>query len=206
MLQRNSDKVTALKMFRHKIMGLGMVTDELWQSFESGLKYMVVDKKKELTNIGEMEKNIYYIIEGAVHVFVKYKGKEVSTNFRFANQFTSSVTSYILGAPSEYCISTLTDCKLIVIPKEHLDNIYRIFPEFNKLGRTVMEYLLIEKRKRELELLTLSAEEMYRELMKKDPKVVLEIPLKYIASFIGITPESLSRVRSKVLNSLEFKN
>lgn len=186
-----------LEAFRSKLAQLGPLSDEAWNAFASRMTHLRLDKDEVLTRAHQIEDKIYFILDGAVRVYVEKDDREICTNFRFENQFTSSVTSFLLRRPSQYWIRTQTRAEFLVISHTELYWLYENFVEINTLGRVVMEVLLIDKRQRELDFLTLSAEERYRKLVEERPKYVESIPLKYLASFLGITAESLSRIRAK---------
>ena len=186
-----------LQQFKNVLYKLGSLKEDSWEAFSKKLCYKKVQKSKFLISLDEIENNIYFILKGAVRVFVPYENKELSTNFRFENQFTSSVTSFLQRSPSQYYIKTLIESELLYINHADLNYLYKTFLDINVLGRHVMEQLLIDKRQRELDFLTLSAEERYHKLLTENPEYVLQIPLKHIASFLGIAAESLSRIRAR---------
>ncbi len=176
---------------------LGELSDAAWNAFANRMSYLKLEKGEVLTREGEIEDKIYFIVKGAVRVYVYHQSKQVCTNFRFTNQFTSSITSFLTRTPSQYYLCTQVDSELMVISHTELYWLYNNFIEINTLGRVVMEVLLIEKRQRELDFLTLTAEERYLKLVAEHPRYVQQFPLKYLASFLGITAESLSRIRAK---------
>ena len=185
-----------LDQFKRVLFRMGRLSDAAWTAFANRMTFLKLEKGEVLTRAGEIEDKIYFIIRGAVNVYVIDDGRGVSTNFRFANQFASSLTSFLTRQPSQYWLRTLVDSEFLVISHTELYWLYENFIEINTLGRIVMEALLIDKRQRELDFLTLSAEQRYLKLLEENPGYVQRIPLKYVASFLGITPESLSRIRS----------
>ncbi len=187
-----------LELFRTKLSQLGTLSDAAWKAFANRMTYLNLDKDEVLTREGEIEDKIYFILKGVVRVYVCQEvGKEICTNFRFDNQFTSSITSFITRRPSQYWLRTQSPSEFLVFSHTELYWLYENFIEINTLGRVVMEVLLIEKRQRELDFLTLSAEQRYLKLLAEHPQYIQNIPLKYLASFLGITAESLSRIRAK---------
>jgi CRP-like cAMP-binding protein len=186
-----------LDAFRVKLAQLGTLSDPAWKAFANRMTYLKLNKDEVMIREGQIEDKIYFIIKGAVRVYVHHDGKEICTNFRFDNQFTSSITSFLTRRPSQYWLRTQAPSEFLVFSHTELYWLYENFVEINTLGRVVMEVLLIDKRQRELDFLTLSAEERYLKLVEEHPTYVQSIPLKYLASFLGITPESLSRIRAK---------
>lgn len=161
------------------------------------MKLISVSKNQFLIQEKELENYIHFIIEGAVIVYLIKNEIEYVTNFRFTGQFTSSLNSFLLRPPSEYFIKTLVNSKFLSIAYDDLQYLYSKYPQINTLGRITMEKLLIEKRQREVDFMTLSAEERYYKLMYIHPEYILTIKQKHLASYLGITPESLSRIRKK---------
>ena len=186
-----------LDQFRAKLQQLGPLSDAAWMEFANRMTFLSLEKDEVLIREGQIEDKIYFIMKGAVRVYVVHEGKEICTNFRFDHEFTSSVTSFLTRRPSQYWIRTQLPTEFLVFSHTELHWLYENFIEINTLGRVVMEVLLIDKRQRELDFLTLSAEERYHKLLSDHPAYIQKIPLKHLASFMGITAESLSRIRAK---------
>ena len=101
-------------------------------------------------------------------------------------------------SPSTYSLETLTDTTILSISYEDLQEVYKTTTIGNLIGRLTAERLFLLKSKREQTLLFYTAEERYLNLFKDRPEVIKEIPLKYISSYIGVTPQALSRIRKHI--------
>lgn len=196
------DSLSGLRSFKQRLNGLGILSEHTWTSFSERLEYVQYPKSAAITTAGSTEQWIYFILKGAVRVFVISEGREVVTNFRFDNQFTSSLTSFLTQSPSQYFLHTMAETTALRFHYTSLQEMYKNHIDLNVLGRVLMEQLLIDKRQRELDFLTLSADKRYQKLLEEHPEYVQNIPLKYIASFLGVTPESLSRIRKSQLTKV----
>lgn len=183
--------------FKKRLSSLGTLTDIAWTAFEKRMSYLQLEKGDTLIQAGQIEHGIYFIYDGIVRSFVKNQDREISTDFGFKNQFTSSISSFLTQQPSQYTVDTLAPTQLILITHSNLNWMYENFIEINVIGRNVMESLLMNKMQREINLLTLSASERYNKMITHRPKLIENIPLKHLASYLGITSESLSRIRSQ---------
>ena len=119
-------------------------------------------------------------------------------SFAFAGNFISAYEFFITRERSIYQIETITATTLWSVSYAHLQKIYTETIVGEKIGRFASEELFLKKSKRELSLLTESAEQRYLNLFKEQPQLLQSIPLKYIASYIGITPQALSRIRKRI--------
>lgn len=174
--------------------------EKTWVTFNDQLYGQVFEKGEEIHSIGEVVDKIYFICSGAVRVYIEKNKKELSSNFRFKHQFVTSITSFIVKEPSKYALKAMAKTHVITMDRNHLYHMYDNYLEFNVLGRVVMESLMMEKGEREYELLSLNAEERYLKLMEEYPDYIKNIPLKYLASYIGVAAESLSRIRANLNN------
>jgi len=186
-----------LTSFREYLNQYCLQSDHCWMAFSNRLNHVILPKGAILTQLGEVEDKIYFVRDGIVREYVEFEGREFSIDFVFENGFTSSITSYLKRSPSQYCLTTQVPTELISISHSELTWLYENFAEINIIGRKLTEFLLIEKRQRELDLLTISAEDRYLNLLSQHPKYLQHIPLKHLASFLGVTAESLSRIRAK---------
>ncbi|SHG16772.1 cAMP-binding domain of CRP or a regulatory subunit of cAMP-dependent protein kinases [Fodinibius roseus] len=156
------------------------------------------EKDQIITNFDEIENNLYFLKKGIVR-FIVLKGTEEKTlDFAFEGEFFSAYSSFLTRQPSRSAIISLTNVECGAISYDQLQKVYAETDNGEKIGRIAAENLFIKKTKREMDLLTLDPDEKYQKLLKKYPHLVKHIPLKYLASYLGMTPETLSRVRSRI--------
>lgn len=156
-------------------------------------------KNELITRAGEVEHSLYYLSEGIVRFFYynPTTDKETTVDILFADQFFMSYVSFVKTEPSLFSIQALKEVTAYKIGREHL-NILVQQQEYLQIKADILEHLLIDKMQREAQFLLQSPEEIYLNLLEKDPKLIQNIPLKYIASYIGITPQALSRIRKRI--------
>ncbi|WP_288207319.1 Crp/Fnr family transcriptional regulator [uncultured Parabacteroides sp.] len=161
--------------------------------------FNLVSANEYLIKCGEYKENIYFIEEGAVRCWnFNTKCEEVSFLFAFKGDFVFSVNSLFIFNSSDYNIQTLSDSKVWV-----LDRIsFKLLINLSEKVRFLLVELLLKYydyiRVREMYLLHFSPEERYRIILKEDKRIMQNVPLKHIASYIGITPEALSRIRRRI--------
>jgi len=172
--------------------------DEYWQIFSSKLERREFSKKQIILQQGKTENYLSFIEEGIVrHYFPKIEN-DITFEFTFEGAFFSAYKSFITQTPVEYNIQALTNVSILSISYKNLQKVYKETPKGNMFGRFAAEGLYINKFNRELSLLNKTAEERYLALFKEQPKLIKQIPLKYIASYIGVTPQALSRIRKRI--------
>ena len=135
---------------------------------------------------------------GIVRYFIPRLENDLTFTFVFDNSFTSGYDSFITRNPSNYQIETLTKTTLWRLTFDDLQKIYEETEIGNLIGRKASEDLYLKKSKRELSLLNETAEQRYRNLFIEHPHLIQHIPLKYFASYIGVTPQALSRIRKRI--------
>jgi len=174
------------------------ISDHDWEIFSSRLTRKQFPKKKALLSIGETEKNLSFIEEGIIRFYIPKEENDLTFGFAFENSFFSAYDSFLTQSPSTYVVETITDTALWRVTYEDLQDIYSKSQIGNLIGRKASEELFLKKTKRELSLLNDTAEDRYLKLFSERPEVIRQIPLKYIASYIGITPQALSRIRRRI--------
>ena len=157
-------------------------------------------KGQVITQFGQIESVIYYMRHGIVEISIKSYMIEKVIDFFFEKEMVCGFTSFLTQLPTDVQITALTDCEVEVIKHEDLMNAYEYSLDANKFGRILTEQGYIRKSNREKDLLTKTAEERYVELFKANSQYISYIPVNKIAKYLGIHPESLSRIR-KNLNS-----
>lgn len=162
-----------------------------------------IPKKKIILNYGETENYLYFIAEGIIRFFMHKThptepSKEITFSFIAKNMFYSAYDSFITRNPCQYNVQALQDTVVYRIHHSDVQDLYENTKIGNYIGRISAEQLYLRKAQREISLLTDNAEERYLKLMKSYPEYILQIPLKYIASYLGITPQALSRIRKNI--------
>jgi CRP-like cAMP-binding protein len=174
------------------------VSESDWPVFSSCLVKRVFKKGELILACGKTENYLTFVEKGIVRFWTEQKEKEITFAFLFENSFMSAYDSFITQTPSSYNVEALVETILWSISHAALQELYNTTTAGNRIGRLAAEGLYIRKSKREISLLKDSAEQRYLNLFKENPHFLQHIPLKYLASYIGITPQALSRIRKRI--------
>ncbi|MGG9972512.1 Crp/Fnr family transcriptional regulator [Ferruginibacter sp. SUN002] len=158
-----------------------------------------------LINHGEVCDKIFFIKKGAIRAFIKEGKKDITTWITVENELVTAITSFNLQAPALENIQALEDTDMIVMSFEDLQNLYQQFPEYNIIGRKVYEKYYFDAEIRALIARISKAEKKYEYFLKVHSHLANRVPLKYIASYLGISLETLSRIRGQMLISAKNK-
>ena len=174
------------------------LSDLEWEAFSSGLVRQEFAKKELVLKAGKVEHYLSFIESGMVRFFLDKNDEELTFDFAFSGDFMSGYSSFITRKPAGFHIQALTNTVLWRISYPDLQKVYEHTNAGNRIGRFAAEQLFLKKTERELAFLTQTAEERYLHLLSNQPKLIQEIPGKYLASYIGITPQALSRIRKRI--------
>ena len=155
-------------------------------------------KGKLLLKAGEICEHIYFIKKGAVRGFIKEGKKDITTWITAENEVVSSISALDVRAPALENMQAIENCELLALTYEDFQNLYIKFPEFNIVARKVLQKYYQDAEGRAFIARLTKAENKYRLFIKRYGHLANRIPLKYIASFLGMTIETLSRVRKKI--------
>ncbi|BDS12177.1 Crp/Fnr family transcriptional regulator [Aureispira anguillae] len=169
-----------------------------WHFFASKLQKKGVPKKSLLLKLQQTEQQLSFLERGMVRYYIPKEENDLTFGFSFEGEFVAAYDSFLTQRPSHYQIETLAPTVLWQISHQDLQEVYAQTQQGIEIGRLMAEQLFLKKSKRELALLNQSAEERYLNLFEERPELILQIPLKYIASYIGITPQALSRIRKRI--------
>lgn len=168
-------------------------------TYEEKFKLVQFPKKSLILTQGQIENYLYFINEGYVRLFLKNTSeKEVTFAFAFNGWFYSAYDSFLQQSPCRYNVQAMEDTEVYRISFDDLQELYRSTSIGQIHGRKAAEQLYMMKVNREIALLTQKPEERYKALLESLPFYLQRIPQKYLASYIGITPQALSRIRKRI--------
>lgn len=157
-------------------------------------------KNKILEEEGRSPRYLYFVVSGFVRLFYyNEKGDEVTTHINCPPGFITSYTNFINQTPASENLECVTECELLRIKKQDLDHLIQQSPAFKDFSISVFQQSLAYNERRAKDLATLSAEERYLKLLEEQPELLHNIPMQYIASFLGMNAKSLSRIRRKII-------
>jgi CRP-like cAMP-binding protein len=173
------------------------ITSKNWDKIKSHLKLRKFAKGEAIIKEGEVENYMSSIEQGCVRHFVRKAGNEINFEFAFENELSFSFASFLSRSASKLSIEALEDVTLVSIHYNSLQELYG-YPDGEKIGRLTTEGYYIWRENREIQLLTLTAEELYQDLLSQYPEYINRIPQKYLASYLQVQPESLSRIKKRI--------
>ena len=159
------------------------------------------DKELELSRSeflkigGTVDTSVYYIVSGSLRVFIFSYSEEQTIRFGYQSEFISALDSYFSEMPSNLFIQALKATHLKVISKEKFEQLTDSTPKLRNLWKTMLQSLVLHMMERERDLLTTSPAERYERVLRRSPKLFQAIPHKYIAAYLRMTPETLSRLK-----------
>lgn len=153
------------------------------------------DKGEFFLKQGKISESVY-LIEGLMRAYTFDRdGNEVTTNFFSKHQVVSDPASFFQQTASVENIQALTDCLIFSVSFEKANRLFHSVPEFREFGRIMLVKELVLSKQRTLAMINKSAEERYADLIENNKDIFQNAPLKYIASYLGVTDTSLSRIR-----------
>jgi CRP-like cAMP-binding protein len=191
----------------HSIRTIKELTDFTDKELTTVLKHLEeknIKRKTSLLKAGQIAKEVYYIISGCIRLFYEKDGEDISAYFFTEQMFAGAYDSFTSQKPSRHFIETLEDCKVLVISYVALQTLYREFPRMNQFVRKVLEERFISLHELFTSQILDSPEERYVNLVKQRPDLLLRVPQHQIATFLGVTPVSLSRIRNRVAKKPSF--
>ncbi len=169
----------------------------VWEDFSKKMIHRSFKKNEIIKDVDETEKYIDIIIEGSIGVFLWTDNHARCVDLFYEEDFSCDYMSYLECKPSELFTQALEDTQVFSISRQNIDELY----DDNVIGLKIMHAatgsLFVHKQQQQIALLTMTAEERYKYMMEEAPEILQRTASKHIASYLGVTPESLSRIRNK---------
>ncbi|HSA16673.1 MAG TPA: Crp/Fnr family transcriptional regulator [Spirochaetota bacterium] len=172
-----------------------------WNKTASALRGLRLGKNDYFVRQGDQPSRLAFIVSGLFRVYcVTEDGDEKTLAFRIPGQFLAAYTPFLEKKDSWYSIQALSEAELLYLPLDKFKKLSSEHPCWETVVKEYIVSLFIEKEDRERSFLTEDARTRYLIFIEKHPELVKRIPLIYIASYLGITPVSLSRIRGELKN------
>ena len=178
------------------------LTEEIMEFMSSRTTFKKVSKGKFLLKPGEYWNDYYYIHKGILRSYIKYGEKEITIWINPEGEITTAIRSIAGSRLSDEYIQVIENAELVVIPFNAMRELYERFPEMNKVGRMLLEEYYAASEERVFIARLPNAQARYQHFINSRPELLNRIPLKYVASYLGITLETLSRLRAKKIRRL----
>lgn len=163
--------------------------DKLWQ------KTIHLKRNEFLKVNGDVDTNIYFIKSGSLRIFVMDEDEENTVRFGYENNIIAALDSYLTEKPTEYYIQAIKATELKVIKKPAINQLLLENVELQKFWIMMLEQVILQQLEREQDILNTSPLKRYQRVLERSPQLFQEIPNKYIASYLRMTPETLSRLK-----------
>ncbi|MDR6762699.1 CRP-like cAMP-binding protein [Flavobacterium sp. 2755] len=178
------------------------LSEEEIKIFENSLELRLVPKKTILLQAGEVCNFEAYINKGCIReYFIDDAGIELTLQFATEDWWVSDITSFEDQIPSDMYIETLEDCELLVLTRQSKENLINEVPQLERMFRLMIQRHLSKLQKRLFKTVSSTAMDQYIEFVTRYPTISQRVSQQYIASYLGITPEFLSRLRAKHLKN-----
>jgi CRP-like cAMP-binding protein len=186
------------ELFFQKISEKVLLSQAQQDFIKSFLRPKKLRKRQYLLQEGDVAKNLCFVEKGLLRSYsVDEKGAEHIIQFALEGNTISDLDSFLTGKPSTYNIDAIEDCELVLISKSAHDEILKQIPEYEVYMRMQITGAYVAMQKRLTSIISLPVDERYSNFVKLFPNLVQRIPQHMIASYMGLTPETLSRIRGR---------
>jgi CRP-like cAMP-binding protein len=147
---------------------------------------------------GQIGSECYFVLKGCVRQYYMIDGEEKTSNFYTEEQWVVSFSSFIQQQPADHYLECIEDTILVVGNEQREEEMYRTNSKFETISRMVLEKIISEQQALQARYVTDTPEQRYLYLLESNPQLVQRVPLYQLASYIGVMPESLSRIRKRI--------
>lgn len=189
------DLINSLQVVQHNY---AVLTTECIHDLVEHLEIQTFKKNEIIVRQGQYARMCYLILEGSIRVYYLKDDKDISDWFSFENEFVTSIVSFFSDKPSAHYMQAMEDCIVAKVSKDVIDHLTKKHPCLETLVKQVVIETMLKQQKRISSTLFYSADEKYEVMKDAYQECMNRIPLKHVASHLGMTLETLSRVRAKI--------
>ncbi len=168
----------------------------------AALTFKRVEAKTELVSAGKQMDELFFLLKGCIRKYYVKDGEQITIYILTENHFIGAFESLITGAECKETIECLEPCELLVLKKADLNRLYLQVPLMNEFIRKVLEQTLIQFQRALTMFILDNPEERYVKLLSENPAILQRVPQHMLATYLGITATSLSRIRKRILEKV----
>lgn len=188
-----------MKRIFYNIQKIFPLTEEAFEALKNCARTIHLQKNEFFLKEGEICGFIGFIEKGSMRLFYNSPDREACNDFFFENSVVGSFASFLSEMPSIVNIVAIENCEVITFSKKDINDLVEKHPSLKQFSDFIIQEHFIRTEKREEALLKFSPELRFKNLLEEHPKIFKRIPLHYVASYLNITPETLSRYRARFL-------
>ena len=168
-----------------------------WAKFKQNFVEREISSKTVLLSEGEISNQLYFIKKGCLRIWFNKDGKDITFQFFFEGGAVASIDSFLSNQPSMFTIESIEPSTILSINKDNFEQLLQVFPELKDGLQEIMHQRFRNYAQLFLSRIKDTPQERYQELILNHPEIIKRVPQHYIASYLGITPISLSRIRNR---------
>ena len=173
------------------------LTDEEWEMCKNNFRPKRMLKRQFLLQEGDVCRELAFVEKGALYSYtVDSKGNQHVIRFAFEGWWMANLQSFFTGNPTTLNIEVLEDSELLMLDRKNHEKLLDEIPAYERYHRIIVQNAYVALQQRAENALGLTAEEKYSRLIEQNPEFMNRVPLNLVASYLGMSPETLSRVRS----------
>ena len=180
---------------------ISTLSSEESKAILTGMQTKAFKKGAYLLKEGQISANTYFVLEGCIREYILSDGEEKTTNFFSEEQWAISLNSLSPKKITNHNWVCMEDTTVVVGNEQQAQELFERFPRFETISRIIMDNAYAEQKEALTSYYTDTPEQRYLKLLKSRPELVQRIPQYYLASYIGVKPESLSRIRKRIASS-----
>lgn len=187
----------ARELLRSAIDQFVRLSDASWPFFSSELTLRRVRRGGHLLRAGSICGEVAFVAGGLFRTYVTAGAGEVNCDLRREGEFVTDYVSFLTGRPSDFSIAAVEDATVLTLSRPAMERLYAALPEGERLGRRIAEELFVGSVARTVSLLLRTPGQRYEALASSRPELLQRVPQYQLASYLGVAPETLSRLRAR---------
>jgi CRP/FNR family transcriptional regulator, anaerobic regulatory protein len=199
-------RTEATNLLKASIAKIVDVTDDEWKIVLPYFFPMRLKKREPWFNAGSACNEVAFVVSGCIRTYVVNDGQDRSGQFFFENEWYTDYSTWLGKAPTRFGVEAVENTELLLISFRDLERLYQQLPKFERVGRVMAESALWSVCFQKVTFMKDSAEASYLQLIETRPHVIERVPQHMIASYLGMEPETLSRVRKKISQQRQTAN